>query len=152
MPTLLHNGHNKIPLIGLFLGPIVVRFKKEIGETCVCTFFVSSLQVAEVPTGKKKPNQTHPRRASGSGGLTLHFVLVQYKTCLCVWLPVRKPKGRLQLLLFGLLQPLNVMAELERRPQLQSHVLHDDVTAQQHQGLTIDLLRGGKGGAVSQRA
>lgn len=44
------------------------------------------------------------------------------------------------------------MAELERRPQLQSHVLHDDVTAQQHQGLTINLLRGGKEEAVSQRA
>lgn len=97
--TLLHNGHYKIPLIGLYLGPIVVRFKKEIGETCVCTFFVSSLQVAEVlqPTGKKtKQNKTHPHRASGSGGLTLQFILVQYKTCLCVWLPVRKPKGRLQ--------------------------------------------------------
>lgn len=55
--TLLHDGRYKIPLIGLFLGPI----KKEIGETCVCTFFVSSLQVAEVlqPTGKNKTKPTH---------------------------------------------------------------------------------------------
>lgn len=33
-------------------------------------------------------------------------------------------------LLFGLFQSLNMMAEFECWPQLESHVLHDDVTAQ----------------------
>lgn len=33
-------------------------------------------------------------------------------------------------LLFGLLQSLNMMAEFECWPQLESHVLHDDITAQ----------------------
>lgn len=42
----------------------------------------------------------------------------------------------------ALLQPVNVVGELECRPQLQTHVLHHHVTAQQKQGLAIDLLRG----------
>lgn len=33
------------------------------------------------------------------------------------------------------------MTELERRAQLQSHVLHYDITAQQHQGFAINLLQ-----------
>lgn len=40
------------------------------------------------------------------------------------------------------------MAQFERRSQLQSHVLHDDVTAQQHQRSAVDLLQGeGPGGS-----
>lgn len=35
-----------------------------------------------------------------------------------------------------------MVGELERRPQLQTHVLHHHVTAQQEQGLAIDLLQG----------
>lgn len=53
-----------------------------------------------------------------------------------LWQPVA---GLLSL--FALLQPLDVMAQLERRSQLQSHVLHDDVTAQQHQRPAVDLLQ-----------
>ena len=45
----------------------------------------------------------------------------------------------------ALLQPVNVVAELEGRPQLQTHVLHHRVTSQQEQGLAIDLLEGGGG-------
>lgn len=40
----------------------------------------------------------------------------------------------------ALLQPVNVKGELEGRPQLQAHVLHHHVTAQQEQGLAIDFL------------
>lgn len=47
---------------------------------------------------------------------------------------------------FSLLQPVNVKGELEGGPQLQAHVLHHHVTAQQEQGLAIDLL--GVGGAT----
>lgn len=39
-------------------------------------------------------------------------------------------KGCFHPLLFGLFQSLNVMAEFECWPQLESHVLHDDITAQ----------------------
>lgn len=46
----------------------------------------------------------------------------------------------------ALLQPVNVKGELEGGPQLQAHVLHHHVTAQQEQGLAIDLL--GWGGAT----
>ena len=49
----------------------------------------------------------------------------------------------------ALLQPVNVVAELKGRPQLQTHVLHHRVTSQQEQGLAIDLLGGG-GGAPSE--
>lgn len=45
----------------------------------------------------------------------------------------------------ALLQPVNVVAELKGRPQLQTHVLHHRVTSQQEQGLAIDLLGGGGG-------
>lgn len=41
----------------------------------------------------------------------------------------------------ALLQPLDVVAQLESRSQLQAHVLHDHVAPQQHQGFTIDLLQ-----------
>lgn len=44
----------------------------------------------------------------------------------------------------ALLQPVNVKGELEGRPQLQAHVLHHHVTAQQEQGLAIDLLGVGR--------
>lgn len=44
----------------------------------------------------------------------------------------------------ALLQPINVVAELERGAQLQPHVLHHHVTAQQQQGLAIDLLWAGR--------
>lgn len=44
-------------------------------------------------------------------------------------------------LLFGLFQLLDVMTEFECRAQLQSHVLHNDITAQQHQSFAIDLLK-----------
>ncbi|TNN52091.1 hypothetical protein EYF80_037699 [Liparis tanakae] len=37
--------------------------------------------------------------------------------------------------------PLDVVTEFECRAQLQSHVLHNDVTAQQHQSSAIDLLQ-----------
>lgn len=40
----------------------------------------------------------------------------------------------------ALLQPVNVKGELEGRPQLQAHVLHHHVTAQQEQGLAIDFM------------
>lgn len=40
----------------------------------------------------------------------------------------------------ALLQPVNVVAELKGRPQLQTHVLHHRVTSQQEQGLAIDLV------------
>lgn len=43
-------------------------------------------------------------------------------------------------LLFGLLQLLDVMAEFECRAQLQPHVLHNDITAQQQQSLAVNLL------------
>lgn len=44
----------------------------------------------------------------------------------------------------ALLQPVNVKGELEGRPQLQAHVLHHHVTAQQEQGLAIDFLGWGR--------
>lgn len=44
----------------------------------------------------------------------------------------------------ALLQPVNVKGELEGGPQLQAHVLHHHVTAQQEQGLAIDLLGVGR--------
>lgn len=50
-------------------------------------------------------------------------------------------EGCFYLLLFGLLQSLNVMAEFECWPQLEAHVLHDDVTAQQHQRFAVNLLK-----------
>lgn len=40
----------------------------------------------------------------------------------------------------ALLQPVNVVGEFERGPQLQPHVLHHHVAAQQEQGLAVDLL------------
>lgn len=40
----------------------------------------------------------------------------------------------------ALLQPVDVKGELEGGPQLQAHVLHHHVTAQQEQGLAIDFL------------
>lgn len=40
----------------------------------------------------------------------------------------------------ALLQSVNVVAELECGPQLQTHVLHHHVTAQQEQGLAVNLL------------
>lgn len=43
-------------------------------------------------------------------------------------------------LLFGLLQLLDVMAEFECRAQLQPHVLHNDITAQQQQSLAVNLV------------
>lgn len=43
----------------------------------------------------------------------------------------------------ALFQPVNVVGELERGPQLQTHVLHHHVTAQQQEGLAVDLLQGG---------
>lgn len=46
----------------------------------------------------------------------------------------------------ALLQPVNVERELECRPQFQAHVLHHHVTAQQEQGLAIDLLWVGEEG------
>lgn len=57
---------------------------------------------------------------------------------------------RLLPLLFGLFQFLNVMTEFERWPQLESHVLHDDVTAQQHQRFAVNLLRRETVGAPHQ--
>lgn len=45
----------------------------------------------------------------------------------------------------ALLQPVNVVGELQRGPQLQPHVLHHHVAAQQQQGLAIDLLQVGGG-------
>lgn len=59
-------------------------------------------------------------------------------------------KERLPPLLFGLFQFLNVMTEFECWPQLESHVLHDDVTAQQHQRFAVNLLRKEKVGAPHQ--
>lgn len=41
---------------------------------------------------------------------------------------------------FALFQPLDVMAQLQRGPQLQTHILHDHVTAQKHQSFSINLL------------
>lgn len=61
------------------------------------------------------------------------------KTRVCVWLPVRK-NDCLHPLLFGLFQLLNMMTEFECRSELESHVLHDDITAQQHQSFAINLL------------
>lgn len=40
----------------------------------------------------------------------------------------------------ALLQPVNVKGELEGGPQLQAHVLHHHVTAQQEQGLAVDFV------------
>lgn len=47
------------------------------------------------------------------------------------------PWLRLQL---ALLQLLDVMTQLQCGPQLQAHVLHDHVAAQEHQSFAIDLL------------
>lgn len=41
----------------------------------------------------------------------------------------------------ALFQPLDVVAELESRSQLQTHVLHDHVAPQQHQSFPVDLLQ-----------
>lgn len=41
----------------------------------------------------------------------------------------------------GLLQSVDVEAKLQRRPELQSEVLHDHVTLQEQQSVSIDLLR-----------
>lgn len=57
--------------------------------------------------------------------------------------------GGLHPLLLGLLQPLDVMTEFERRAQLQSHVLHNDITAQQHQSSAVDLLQREEHAAVT---
>lgn len=45
------------------------------------------------------------------------------------------------LLEFALFQPLDVMAQLERGPQFQTHVFHNHVAAQEHQSFSINLLR-----------
>lgn len=50
--------------------------------------------------------------------------------------------GRVLCSELALLQPVNVVGELERGPQLQPHVLHHHVAAQQEQGLAVDLLWG----------
>ena len=41
---------------------------------------------------------------------------------------------------FALFQPLDVVAQLERRPQFQTHVFHDHVASQQQQSFSVDLL------------
>lgn len=41
---------------------------------------------------------------------------------------------------FALFQPLDVMAQLQCGPQLQTHVFHNHVAAQEHQSFPIDLL------------
>lgn len=58
----------------------------------------------------------------------------------CVGLVASRKKAFLHPLLFALFQLLNVMTEFERRAQLQSHVLHNDITAQQHQSSAVDLM------------
>lgn len=50
--------------------------------------------------------------------------------------------GRDGLLLeFALLQPLDVMAQLQCGPQFQTHIFHNHVAAQEHQSFSIDLLQ-----------
>lgn len=44
------------------------------------------------------------------------------------------------LLQFALFQPLDVMAQLQRGPQFETHVFHDHVAPQQHQSFSINLL------------
>lgn len=66
----------------------------------------------------------------GSGEFKLHCVPVEQHVCMfgCQW---GGKKGVCPFfLLFGLFQLLNVMTEFERRPQLESHVFHNDITAQ----------------------
>lgn len=41
---------------------------------------------------------------------------------------------------FSLFEPLDVVAQFERRPQLQTHVLHDHVAPQQHQSTAVNLV------------
>lgn len=41
---------------------------------------------------------------------------------------------------FALFEPLDVVAQFERRPKLQTHVLHDHVAPQQHQSAAVDLV------------
>lgn len=45
------------------------------------------------------------------------------------------------LLEFALLQPLDVMAQLQCGPQFQTHIFHDHVAAQEHQSFSINLLQ-----------
>lgn len=45
------------------------------------------------------------------------------------------------LLEFALFQPLDVMAQLQCRPQFQTHIFHDHVAAQEHQSFSINLLQ-----------
>lgn len=52
------------------------------------------------------------------------------------------------LLEFALFQPLDVMAQLERGPQFQTHVFHNHVAAQEHQSFSINLLRKQRSGLV----
>lgn len=42
---------------------------------------------------------------------------------------------------FALFQPLYVVAQLQSRPQFQTHVLHDHVTPEKQQRFSIDLLQ-----------
>lgn len=51
-------------------------------------------------------------------------------------LPALKPSE------LGLLQLLDVVAQLQRGSQLQAQVLHDHVALQQQEGIAIDLLVG----------
>lgn len=60
----------------------------------------------------------------------------------CSWVSCGLPGLLSRLALF---QPLDVMAQLERRAQLQTHVLHDHVAPQQHQSFPVDLLQGEEG-------
>lgn len=46
----------------------------------------------------------------------------------------------IKLLVLALFQPFNVVAELESRAQLQSHVFHYHIAPQQHQSLPIDFM------------
>ena len=43
---------------------------------------------------------------------------------------------------FLVLEFLDHVAEFERRPQLQRHVLHHHLAVQQEEGLAVDLLQG----------
>lgn len=63
-----------------------------------------------------------------------------------VWVPLTKQshlRHQHHHSMLGLSQLLNVMTQFKSRTQLQSHVLHNDITAQQHQSLAVDLLQRG---------
>lgn len=42
----------------------------------------------------------------------------------------------------ALFEPFDVVAELQRRPQLQAQVLHHHLALQEEQGVSVDLLKG----------